>query len=43
MLLSFGSVNIDIGWFRQPLNAVMAFISEVAGDWSCNLGDMSAT
>ena len=42
LLIPLGSLNIDIGWFRQPLNTLLAWIDEVAGDWSCNLGDMSA-
>ena len=42
IMLPFGTVNIDIGWFRQPLNTVLRWIDDTAGDWSCNLGDMSA-
>ena len=42
LLDAFGSINIDIAWFRQPFNALMRWISEAAVNWSCNLGDMSA-
>ena len=43
LLKTVGSVNVDIGWLRQPLNAVMAWIGDAAKDWSCNFSDMSAT
>ena len=42
LMITVASVNIDIGWLRQPLNTVLGWISNAALGWSCNLGDMSA-